>query len=420
LSIRKTIIFYFPFRGVGGVSTLFLRLAREMSGTYDVYIADYSDGYMSKNIPKNVTLIPVDDNPKFPPDATIIFQAFLPWRFPFINEIGQNTKILFWGLHPKNFDPRIINSMNKNRVYALVANAVNLLAVSRKKKLAKFVRYLHSQNALLFQDRESIRSIKSMLSVDLQDVTFTPVPMPGVPLRKSELTQSVTTFAWIGRICDFKYTILIHVISRLALTSKLMGPIELLIVGEGEYLEQVKNVAFKLESDVYKITFLGIINENEIPYFLVDRVDFLFAMGTSAIEGARVGVPVLLTDYSYCAVKGTYKFNFFHVNSEFCLGEEISSKHFEATSSLETTIERARSDYAAESKRSFQYWEENFSLDMVLRKFECQLDETRATMQEAFTLGFFKSDFLGLVVRTAMAFFRPELKKESIGFRNDR
>lgn len=365
MSNRKTIIFYFPYRGVGGVSTLFLRLAREMAGAYDVYIADYSDGYMSENIPKNVTLIAVDANPEFPSNATIVFQAFLPWRFPFTNKIEGNTKLLFWGLHPKNFDPSILNGLHRNSAFAMVANVINFLAVSRREKLANFVRYLIARNALLFQDKESIRSIKSMLSVDLPDVSFTPVPMPGVSSRKSELSQGMLTFAWIGRICDFKYTILIHVIKRLEAVSHSLGPIELLIIGDGEYFEKVKIIANELVSSVYKITFLGSMAESRIPSFLVDRVDFLFAMGTSAIEGARVGVPVFLTDYSYCAVDGTYRFKFFHESSDFCLGEEISSKHFETTSSLEAAIECAISDYAAESKKSYQYWENNFSLDIV-------------------------------------------------------
>lgn len=420
MSIRKTIIFYFPFRGVGGVSTLFLRLAREMVEDYDVYIADYSDGYMSENIPKNVTLIAVDQNPEFPLNATIVFQAFLPWRFPFTNKIGKKTKILFWALHPKNFDPSILNSLHKKSLYAKFASLINFLAFSRKKKLANFVRYLLARNALLFQDKESIRSIKTMLSVDLKDITYTPVPMPPVSLRKSELLKGKLTFAWLGRICDFKYNILIHVIKRLEAVSHSLGPIKLLIIGDGVYLENVKKITNELESSFYEIKFLGNMPESRIPSFLVDRVDFLFAMGTSAIEGARVGVPVFLTDYSYCEVDGIYRFNFFHESSDFCLGEEISSKHFEKTSSLEAVIQCAISNYSAESMKSFQYWENNFSLDIVLQKFKCQIDETEATMHEALTFGFFKSDFLGLIVRTAMAYFRPELREQNIGFRNDR
>jgi glycosyltransferase involved in cell wall biosynthesis len=417
---RKSIVFYFPFRGVGGVSTLFLRLAREMTELYDVYIADYSDGYMSEHKPENVTLIAVDKNPEFPESSMIIFQAFLPWRFPFIGKVSGNTKLLFWGMHPKNFDPSILNGMHKKAHHALLANTINFFAVSRRKKLANLVKYLFSRNALLLQDRESIRSIKAMLSVDLPDVCFTPVPLPGVLVRKSARAQEMLTFGWIGRICDFKYSILIHVIRRLKSVSENVGPLELLIVGTGDYLEDVRAVARQVESDTYRIQFLGNISEAEIPSFLVDRVDFLFAMGTSAIEGARVGVPVFLTDYSYSAIESTYQFKFFHENSGFCLGEEISSRHFENTSSLETKIEKAKSDYALQTRMSFQYWEDNFSLDVVLKKFISQLNETKATVLEMTKYGFFEPDLLGLTIRTAMVFFRPDLKEESIGFRNDR
>lgn len=418
--MNKAVIFYFPYRGVGGVSTLFLRLAREMVSAYDVYVADYSDGYMAKNRSSNITLIAIDKDPKFPPNATIVFQAFLPWRFPFIDKVEPNTKVLFWGLHPKNFDPSILNGSHINVTFAVIAKIINFFAFSRRKKLANIVRYLLNRKALLFQDRESVRSIKSMLSVELPDVTFIPVPLPGVHLRKWDTPKDLLTFSWIGRICDFKYTILIHVIERLSLVSRTLGPIELLIVGDGEYIEQVKIQAGRMESDIYTIKFLGSMDEANISSFLVEQVDFLFAMGTSAIEGARVGVPVFLTDYSYKSIGGNYQFKFFDENNDFCLGEEISSKHFESTSSLEALIQSAIADYANRSRYSFQYWESNFSLNSILQKFISRLDETEATMHEMIKMGIFEPDVYGRTIRTAMAFFRPELKNDSIGFRNDR
>ena len=416
---RDVIVFYFPYRGVGGVPTLFLRLAKELREDFDVHIADYSDGYMAAHLPDGVRLIEVDCDPQFPSEAIFVFQAFLPWRFPFFVKISPEARMLFWVLHPKNFDPSIFNEYHRIPIVASLARLANGLAANRKTRLASFVSYLTASHAIVFQDRESIRSTSKFLDCVIDSPHFLPIPLPAVSQHKLSRNAGELRCAWVGRICDFKHSILEHLIRRLRKTADSVGPIRLFIIGTGDYLSVVQDAALEVEGGLYRIDFLGNMPEANLPTFLAEQVDFLFAMGTSALEGARVGVPVFLTYYSYKKIEGNYRFRFLYDNSGYCLAEEISPEHIEKQSTLEATIETALADYLATSQRSYQYWEDNFSLDSVTRTFIGHLSDTRATFGQVTSEGYFQPDFWGRIFRGAALIARPHLARENIGFRQD-
>ena len=46
-------------------------------------------------------------------------------------------------------------------------------------------------------------------------------------------------------------------------------------------------------------------------------------MGTSAIEGARLGIPTILLDYSYKSINGFYKYEFIYEKEGFSLGKKL-------------------------------------------------------------------------------------------------
>ena len=111
--IHKELIFIFPYRGIGGVSTLFMNTAEIISQQYNikVSIVDYEDGYISKNIQqnKNLNLLSYSDEYKLhlPSHSVVIFQAMTPWSI-FPNLIyGENSKFFFWNLHPMNLIPML-------------------------------------------------------------------------------------------------------------------------------------------------------------------------------------------------------------------------------------------------------------------------------------------------------------------------
>jgi glycosyltransferase involved in cell wall biosynthesis len=414
------IILYFPYRGIGGVSVLFLRLAQHLSHTQTVFVADYSDGYMAKNLPAGVGLIRIDTDDVFPSESVFVFQSFLPWRFPFLSRIDLNSRILFWNLHPQNFDPSIFNNNSENKLFSAIAKAINLLAVVRMKKIRSFVSYLLNNDALLIMDRENARTVGEILGRNLNSLDFLPVPSTRMSLAKNPApVGGVVRCAWVGRIADFKYRILEHLIIRLHSAANVLGPIRLIVVGDGEYASYIREVASSHQSENFKVEFVGELPTMVLPKYLVENVDILFSMGTSALEGAALKIPVLLTDYSFKKIEHIYRFSPLFENSGYCLGEEIAPQHYEEKSTLEHTIQQIMSNYDDFASKSFDYWDRNFSMEVVAPKFLTRCSGTRATFGDIYKRGFLTPDGFGLFLRSCAWALRGRRSKKTVGFRHD-
>ena len=68
-STKKNLYFFFPYRGVGGVPVLFLRLANylEKLDLYNIFLIDYQDGYMANNYNQksNIRFVSYSQDTKF-------------------------------------------------------------------------------------------------------------------------------------------------------------------------------------------------------------------------------------------------------------------------------------------------------------------------------------------------------------------
>ena len=96
--MNKKIYFCFPYKKVGGVSIVFLRLSKELSNMgYECYLIDYIDGYMSQHIDPSVNLLEYDDkrSTHVPSNSIVVFQSMTPWSiFPNLS-INPNANVVF-------------------------------------------------------------------------------------------------------------------------------------------------------------------------------------------------------------------------------------------------------------------------------------------------------------------------------------
>ena len=66
MSKIQNIVFYFPYKAAGGVSELFLNVSEILVNKYNVFIIDFGDGYMAKNLKPNTKLITIDQIANLP------------------------------------------------------------------------------------------------------------------------------------------------------------------------------------------------------------------------------------------------------------------------------------------------------------------------------------------------------------------
>lgn len=413
----ESIVLYFPYREVGGVSVLFLRIARELSKKRKVFLADFSGGYMAKNLPKNCSLIEVDKNPVFPQNAIFIFQAFPIWRLPMIENLPKTCRFLFWVLHPRNFDPNLYEDSDKKNIIKFAVKILNKISFINKVKINNLVRYLEENKSIIYMDREVIRSTEAMLNLKIINPSTLPVPIPQSNYRKLKLLdRKKITIGWIGRLSDFKYQILLHLMERLSAVVNKNLEIKLLIIGDGQYQNLIEEKANSInERNAYKVELIPHIKNQELDKFISKNIDILFAMGTSALEGARVGVPVFLTDYTYGNLRGLYQFKLLYQNSGYCLGENINENSYEKVSSLEKSINYVLDNYSEVSIKSYEYWQQNFSLESTLSKLEKYLELARGTFGDVINSQFKSPPLSMLAIKRFLLIIR---KKKSISIEN--
>ena len=100
------------------------------------------------------------------------------------------------------------------------------------------------------------------------------------------------------------------------------------------------------------------------------KFDLYFAMGTAALDGARLGVPTVRLDYSFEKVNKGYKYKFLFDVNGYSLGELIGSKCYnKGIYSMSELINKAEDDIAILSHDTFIFYQKNHSLSNATKLF---------------------------------------------------
>lgn len=386
------ICFYFPYKEDSGVPILFARMANELAETYpekNIYVIDYIDGAIARNIIKikNITLIQYQDGVDVipPEDAVLVQQSDVAYYWPSNLILKDETKLYFWNLHPRNFVPSLlpfplVRELPFNKFY--IYKALSLLYPKLLGNISYYVNLLLKHKALSFMDSTNYNTTKKYISVGDFRHEYLPVPASAPNKRgkvRTENNLSTFNYCWIGRICDFKAYILSYTIKKLAETA-LNNEIKIhyFIIGDGPlttYVEQ--NIS---ENAFFTVEFCGALPHNEIDDFLLEKVDVVTAMGTSALESAKLSIPTILLDVSYRVIKKDYIFRWLYNTKDFDLGHIISDQDFDNNNnSLKDIVLSIAANYTLEANKSYQYFEQNHTINRVTDRFLNFVDQSSLT-----------------------------------------
>jgi hypothetical protein len=180
-------------------------------------------------------------------------------------------------------------------------------------------------------------------------------------------------------VVDFKYYILKKALEELnRLQPELDLRIEVTIIGSGDYIKKLNNDVLTMNH--ISVLFIDNIAPHLLDDFLLDDVDILMAMGTSALEGAKLGTPTLLLDVAYGEVPSGYLFQWLHERKGFSLGDVLDPKHFaQGNHSLADRLEEALEDYMGVSARAAEHFKNFHSLPTVAEKLLTFAGESTCT-----------------------------------------
>lgn len=371
------IIFVFPYRGQGGVPVVFAQLANYLSTQKLAicYIVDYADGLLSSLVDKSVISLCYSDHYilNLPGDSYVVMQAMTPWSiFPRIS-IHSSSKIFFWSLNPGNF--ALFTSKPLSRILAfLPSRFTSILFNSLYEQLRLFIELLVSHNSLAFMDNTCLDSVSKFSGINP-----TKSPLLAVPFSDSNNTTFTIkplkpylnlplNVTWIGRVEDFKTFSLIsfaYQLNDLALTNSLN--VSLCVIGTGSDILMVTSTLNSLP--YLDVTFIPNVDFNVLPEFLLSFTHVVYAMGTSALLAASLGLPTILAPLVYTKKVVSLRFNWIHDYDGFTLGEISDQNRQHHMRDLNSIYQELLSDFDALSSESALYVHRHHNISIISSHF---------------------------------------------------
>lgn len=402
--MRKSITFFFPYYEVSGVPILFLNLAEYIASNYNfkVYIVDYKNGYMARNRNKSskVKLIEFKKgNLLCISNTTLVMQSILPYAIRPELLISKSTKVFFWNLYPDIFFPMLFpfNLVSEfvKRNFKLYKLILKLFYWNTLKKIKNFVTEMNDCKALIFMDSSNVERTNEILELKLKPEIFLPILCNSKISvnKKSVVNKKDLNISWVGRICDFKVYILKYTIEKIAeIAHKQKKNIVFHVIGNGDKIQIIEDLL--LNTKYFSIKMVGVIPQNYLDQYLVDNIDINAAMGTSALESAKLSIPTIVLDISHEEIKGDYIFRWLHDTTNFDVGHNISKLDFENNNrSLEKMIKNFEQEKKILRKKSFEYFKNNHTLESVSKKL-MQFVELYSTKFENINNYYFKKSLL--------------------------
>jgi hypothetical protein len=384
LNTASNFCFFFPYHEDSGVPVLFYRIANiiaSLSHENKVSIIDYENGAMARhmhNLPNLKHIVFHDNVDVIPPeDAILIMQSDVPYYWPSKLKPTVNTRIFFWNLHPRNFVPSLLPfpvirewPFKSFKLYKLLTK----LFPTTIKNLQDFVNLLIVNNAISFMDQTNNDYTQKYLFLKDKIISYLPVPIP-IPISSIEINNSGKkrnnngiNVCWIGRICDFKVHIMVYICNKLKVVAEQLEiNLNFHIVGDGPFMKHAQENI--VTSDFFKVSYIGALPHGKLANYISENVDIVAAMGTSALEGAALGKPTILLDFSYSKIEVNYQFRWIFETINYDLGHEISKKDIDNKGeSLLQMINEVITNYDDISKKCYDYCYINHNIDNIVNK----------------------------------------------------
>lgn len=200
------------------------------------------------------------------------------------------------------------------------------LQVLYKKEAEATLKWLLRKKAVVFTDSIGIYNTFKAFHLEYSDTyqdSIVPIAVK-VPHNKTypvrDVRKKPMRISWIGRVsADFKEIPVRHLLQDIdILTQTQNAEVELTIVGDGDALGRIKKEAEKVS---YRVNFIENIPYEKLDEYILGNVDLLIAMGTSALDGAKIGCPVIIITPVRAADPERVHYRWIYDSKGYSLGE---------------------------------------------------------------------------------------------------
>ncbi|MCO6552815.1 MAG: hypothetical protein J6563_07580 [Gilliamella sp.] len=297
---KKKVVFYFPWKEISGGPYYLTRLADKLAedSIFEVYYTDYknglSDQLLTNPLVKKIEVSEADFGIHMDTEPCILITPIY-WAC-WLPKMHPDSKVLFFNWH--NSCIPVLQS-----VWAVT-----------NKELSKFLHLVKSTNSVFFADY-SHRMAQNTDGIIFEE-NYVPIVMQQKKIRANPnfVKNGEINIAVLGRLCLDKIYAIIDLLDNLK-KIKTTAKKNVYIIGSGDQKDKILNDSYP-SMNIY---FTGTITGEELDLFLSKKVDVLFAMGTSVLEGAAIKLPSVIIPHNVVPFSCD-KYVYLQNTKKYCLG----------------------------------------------------------------------------------------------------
>lgn len=337
--MTRRFCFYSGYRDLkGGYTTLLLTLITELRNQeQEVVLINYHNGLIEKELALDnikITILDLDaiiwkdiHQKIFSTDIFIITAFDEIYR----HIISINPVIIFYDIND------FISGISDYKF------GIKFPSLGRK-----LIRQLQTNRSLWFMDDTGMFNLANDFDLQIEKPVFVPIPVI-VPRgnsymnRKSHSTE-VLQLTYIGRSVDWKMKPLKKILSDIVEVKSLKEILFTVVVDDARAMKEMIELDRFGGVSNFTLKIMENLNPSDINEFLMQYSDLHFAMGTAALDAAKLGIPTIVMDYSPKELPGDYTYSWLFEVKDFSLGKNLLKRSALPGLSMKELLDKVNSD----------------------------------------------------------------------------
>lgn len=282
----QSIIFWDAYNaGMGGIERLIITLSEELSKHVDIKIIAKKEGIVYKHLKsKGVKFLHLDSN------DNILHE-----------KINTNDLLIIFGTYP---DFKNLKKANPYICLWRVFPSLQLSKVSQKLLMRQTFKYLSNKNSLFFMDKTNWLTVQKELGVSFsKEIIPIPIKERNIATNYEKPKGHKINITYIGREEIWKIKPLKRIIDDAKSIDNYFFEFSIFTNRKELFIKELGELPKNIRIEY----LIGYFDEG-LSEELIKRSDLHFSMGTSALEGAILGIPTIIADASYQDFPDNYKY----------------------------------------------------------------------------------------------------------------
>ncbi|MDR1501571.1 MAG: glycosyltransferase [Prevotella sp.] len=413
----KDIVFFYgdSASSLGGIQTVFASLSEELQNrNYNIWIVDKFPEFFCKisKISRNQCIKFDYTRQIVVPDNAVVICSLGHANLQG-NVVGKNIRLLYWSL----FDyfsfylglSKVLlkfGFLNFTKNYDKLHFWINIFNGKLQDRMKRFLQLADIRKGLLFMTEEHILLNEQWYKMRLENRKVLPlcVRIDGNVKTLRPLSNEIN-ICWLGRFVEFKFFSIKYLLKKIEeyAISNPSKRIKFILIGNGAWRGRVERECRKYKS--FDIQLTGWQYPEKVKEIFINEVDVLFAHGTAALDGAKVGLPTVIVSGSYDEIPSEKKICWLYEaegkGNVGSLNEKRNSVH-----SFSDIMSMLICDNITIGKKCYDHVERNFDVSKVASDLLIYANETRLTMEDYRSIGMHNH----LWMEKWASFFREHLK----------